>query len=79
MVTTSVPREDITFSTLSGLSGRLRSHQRCGFGTLGEQLRGKPLRFGDSFHFDRDGIDGLLQLFKLQILRITGLDVLWLR
>ncbi|HXL86742.1 MAG TPA: hypothetical protein VN927_06000 [Gemmatimonadaceae bacterium] len=46
--------------------------------TLGEQLSGKALRFRDALDFDRDGIDGLLQLFKLQILCASPLEGPWL-
>jgi hypothetical protein len=50
----------------------------AGLAALGEQLGGKPLRFRDALNFDRDGIDRLLQLFKLQILRATPLELSWL-
>jgi hypothetical protein len=43
---------------------------------LGEKLRGKALRFRDTLDFDRDGIDGLLQLFELQILCAGALELL---
>jgi hypothetical protein len=50
----------------------------AGLATLGEQFGGKTLRFGDALDFDRDGIDRLLQLFELQILRASSLELSWL-
>src|SRR3954471_1073530 len=46
---------------------------QCGFvRTLGEQLGGEALRFGDSLDFDRDGIDRLLQLVETLLVESTA-------
>jgi hypothetical protein len=54
-------------------SGRRRTFQRGRFGAISEQFCGKPLRLGNSFHFNRDSVDGLLELHELEILSITDL------
>jgi hypothetical protein len=35
------------------------------------------LGFGDALDFDRDRIDGLLQLFELKIVRASALESCW--
>jgi hypothetical protein len=65
--------------TTQSWSGRSRALERRRLGALGKELRRKALCFGDALHFDRDCIDRLLQLLKLEILYVIKLGGLPLR
>src|SRR3954453_19929308 len=59
---------------MAATSGEAKiSPLQCGFvRTLGEQLGGETRRLGDSLHFNRDGIDRLLQLVETLLVESTA-------